>query len=116
MTIDRQDQAEAWEWCRRYQVHDRVAFHQGEIEQIAPRLEVRFDFVFVNTEPEESSVGRGIEAALPLLDEGGLLAFPNYPDPGWPGVRRVVDEYAGRLGWRRFAQADFLGVFRSAGS
>ncbi len=114
MTIDRQDQAEAREWCRRYQVHDRVAFHQGEIEHIVPRLEDRFDLIFVNAEPDESSMRRGIETALPLLARDGLLALPNYPDPAWPQVRRVVDEYAGRLGWWRLAQADFLGIFRSA--
>jgi hypothetical protein len=44
---------------------------------------------------------------------GGLLAFHDYPDPGWPDVRRVVDDHARRLGWQRTAQADFLGVFRT---
>ncbi|HTU93075.1 MAG TPA: class I SAM-dependent methyltransferase, partial [Gemmataceae bacterium] len=113
VTIDRQDQSEAREWCRRYRLHDRVVFRQGKVERIAPRLEERFDLVFVDTEPDEPSVRRDIEASLPLLSGDGLLAFHDYPDPGWPGVRRVVDEYAGRLGWRRLAQADFLGIFRT---
>jgi hypothetical protein len=115
-TIDRLDQSEAREWCRRYHVHDRVVFRQGEVERIAPRLEERFDLVFVDTVHDEGSVRSDIEASLPLLAQEGLLAFHNYPDPSWPGVRRVVDEYAGRLGWRRIAQADFLGIFRSAGA
>ena len=50
---------------------------------------------------------------LPLLAPGGLLAFHDYPDPGWPDVRGVVDEHAARLGWRRTAQAHFLGAFRT---
>jgi hypothetical protein len=112
VTIDRQDQAEAREWCRRYQVQDRVVFHQGDVGRIAPRLEKRFDLVFVDTEHDESSVKRDIEAALPLLERGGLLAFHDYPNAGYPGVRRVVDDYAARFGWRRIAQADFLGVFK----
>jgi hypothetical protein len=112
VTIDRQDQAEAREWCRRYQIHDRVVFRHGEIEQIAPRLEERFDLIFVDAEPLASSVGRDIDIALPLLATDGLLAFHDYPDPGKPEVRRVVDGYAGRFGWRRLAQADFLGIFR----
>jgi predicted O-methyltransferase YrrM len=111
VTIDRLDQAEAREWCRRYQVEDHVDFRQGEIEQVAPRLEERFDLVFMDTDPDESSVRRAIEASLPLLAADGLLAFHDYPDPGWPDVRRVVDEYTGRFGWRRIAQADFLGIF-----
>jgi hypothetical protein len=115
VTIDSQDQSEAREWCRRYQVHDRVAFHQGEIEHIAPRLEARFDLIHVGTEPDESSVRRAVETVLPLSARDGLFAFPHYPDPAWPQVRRVVDEYADHLGWRRLAQADFLGIFRSTG-
>ena len=113
VTIDRLDQAEAREWCRRYQIHDRVVFRQGEMERLAPQLEGRFDLVFVDTEPAESSVRRGIETVLPLLAENSLVAFHDYPDPGWPGVRRVVDDYARRLRWRRIAQANFLGIFRT---
>jgi len=112
VTLDRLDQAEAREWCRRYQVHDRVVFRQGEVERLAPRLEERFDLVFVDTEPDELRVNRAIEAALPLLARDRLLAFHDYPDPGCPAVRRVVDDYAARFGWRRIAQADFLGIFK----
>jgi hypothetical protein len=56
-------------------------------------------------------VRRGIEAALPLLAGDGLLAFHDYPDPSWPDVRRVVDDYARRLDWQRIAQAGFVGIF-----
>ena len=52
-------------------------------------------------------------AALPVLRPGGLLAFHDYPESGWPDVRRVVDEHARRLGWERIAQAGYLGVFRT---
>lgn len=114
VTIDRQDQSEAVEWSRRYRLHDRIVFHRGEVERIAPRLAERFDLIFVDTEPDEAGVRRDIEATLPLLAKDGLLAFHDYPDPGWPDVRRVVDEYANRLGWQRIAQADFLGIFRTA--
>ncbi|HEY7158743.1 MAG TPA: class I SAM-dependent methyltransferase [Gemmataceae bacterium] len=114
VTVDRMDQAEAREWSRRYQVQDRVVFLQGEIERIVPRLEERFDLVFLDSEQNETSVRRDIEAALPVLRAGGLLAVHDYPDPGWPDVRRVVDDYAHRLGWRRIAQSNYLGVFRDA--
>ncbi len=112
VTIDRDDQSEAHEWSRRYQLQDRIVFRQGEVEETASRLEGRFDMVFVDTHPDEASVRRDIEAALPLLGGSGLMAFHDYPDPGWPEVRRVVDAYAARFGWRRIAQVDFLGIFR----
>jgi hypothetical protein len=44
---------------------------------------------------------------------GGLLAFHDHTDPGWPDVRWVEDEHACRLGWKRIAQAGLLGVFRT---
>ncbi|MGA9855788.1 MAG: class I SAM-dependent methyltransferase, partial [Gammaproteobacteria bacterium] len=108
VTIDRLDQAEAREWCRRYEVDDRVVFHQGEVEHITAALDGRFDFIFVDSGHDEASVRGDIEAVLPLLKTDGLIAFHDYPDPGWPDVRRVVDEYAERFGWRRIAQANFL--------
>ncbi|HWG45648.1 MAG TPA: class I SAM-dependent methyltransferase [Gemmataceae bacterium] len=112
VTIDRLDQAEASEWSRRYQVHDRIVFRQGEIERIAAHLEGRFDLVSVDTDPDEASVRRDIETALRVLEPGGQIAVHDYPDPRWPDVRRVVDDYARRLGWRRIVQANFLGIFR----
>ena len=56
---------------------------------------------------------RDIAAVLPRLEPGGRLAFHDYPDPGWPDVRRVVDAHARRLGWTRREQAGFLGVFET---
>jgi hypothetical protein len=112
VTIDRLDQAEAREWCRRCQVSERVTFCQGEVERIAPLLEQRFDLVFLDTDPDGASVRRNIEVTLAVLEPGGLIAFHDYPDPRWPTVRQVVDDYTHRLGWRRIAQADFVGVFR----
>jgi protein-L-isoaspartate O-methyltransferase len=111
VTIDRRDQAEAREWCRRFQLHDRVVFRQGEVEQITRNLEDRFDLVFVDTEQDEASVRRDIEAALRVLEPNGQIAVHDYPDPSRPDVRRVVDEYAHRLGWRRIAQANFRASF-----
>ncbi len=112
MTVDVPDQAEAREWARRYGVAERVVFRQGEAEAICRGLAERFDLVFVDTEPEAISVRRDLEALLPLLAPGGLVAFHDYPDPSWPDVRRIVDEYAARHRWRRVAQADYLGVFQ----
>jgi predicted O-methyltransferase YrrM len=89
-----------------------VEFRRGAIAETCRALKERFDLVFIDTEHDAASVGRDIEAMAPLLISGGLAAFHDYPDPGWPDVRRVVDEYAARHSWRRVAQADYLGVFR----
>jgi hypothetical protein len=112
VTVDARDQAEAREWARRYGVAEQLVFCQGEVETICRGLDERFDLVFVDTEQDAASVRRDIEASRPLLAAGGLIAFHDYPDPGWPDVRRVVDEYAARHRWQRVAQADYLGVFQ----
>jgi hypothetical protein len=111
VTMDGGDPSEAEEWCRRYRICDRVVFHRGEIEQIAPHLQRRFDLISVNGTPNQRGLRRDLDAVLPLLATDGLLAFSNYPDPHYPEIRRVVDEYAVRLGWIRRAQDDFLGIF-----
>jgi predicted O-methyltransferase YrrM len=113
VTVDRLDQAEAKEWVKRFGLSDRVEFRLGDVEENCRMLSGRFDLVFIDTDHDAAAVARDIEAALPLLEPGGRLAFHDYPDPGWPEVRRIVDEYAQRLGWHRLAQADYLGVFQS---
>jgi hypothetical protein len=113
VTVDRADPGEAIEWCRRYGVADRVEFRHGDVAAVCGEVGGRFGLVYVATERDADGLSRAIEAGLRGLDPGGLLAFQGYPDPEWPDVRRVVDEYAGRLGWVRVAQTGFLGVFRT---
>jgi predicted O-methyltransferase YrrM len=113
VSIDGQDQAEAREWVRRFDAANRVAFHRGHPSPTIGTLAHRFDLLFVNNERDATSLTQVIEAALPVLEPGGLVAFHNYPDPAWPDVRQVVDEHAQRLGWKRIAQIGYLGVFRT---
>ena len=113
VSVDAADPAEAAEWARRFGIADRLTFLRGGVADVVPGLPGPFGLVFVDTGHDAASVDRDISVALPLLGPGGLLAFHDYPDPGWPDVRRVVDDHARRLGWKRVAQADFLGVFRT---
>lgn len=111
VTIDRQDQSEAEEWSRRYQIRDRVDFRRGEVGAVVADLAERFDLAFVNIGQDQASVRRGIEVALSVLAPGGLLAAHDYPAPGGPDTRRVVDDYASGQGWQRVAGANFLRLF-----
>jgi len=113
VTVDIADQAEAVEWVRRFGLSARVEFVRGEAATVCQGLPGPFDLAFVDTGHDEVSLTRDIDAALKVLKQGGTLAFHNYPDPEWPDMRRIVDQYARRLGWRRIAQTGFLGVFRT---
>jgi hypothetical protein len=111
VSVERQDTPEAAEWVRRYEVADRVEFRRVAPDLAPERRGERFDLVLVDTEHHAAAVARDILTALRVLTPGGLIAFHDYPDPSWPDVRKVVDEHASRLGWRRVAQAGYLGVF-----
>ena len=114
VSIDQRDQSEAAEWLRRYGLSEHVSLRRGDIAVLGPLLNERFGLAFIDTEHDAPSVARDIDVVLKVLEPGGLIAFHDYPDPGWPDVRRVVDEYATRLGWQRIAQAGYVGVFRTA--
>ena len=67
--------------------------------------------LFLDLEHDAESLHRDLTAALPLLGRGALIAVHDYPDPAWPDVRRVIDDFAKRLRWRRQRQVGYLGVF-----
>ncbi|MDY3554652.1 class I SAM-dependent methyltransferase [Gemmata sp. JC717] len=108
-TVGVADPAAAAEWVRRFGLSARVEFRHATGAGDA----ARFGLAFVGAACDESGVRRDLDAALTVLRPGGLIAVHNYPDPVWPDVRRVVDEYALRLGWERIVQADYLGVFQT---
>ncbi|MFO0822029.1 MAG: class I SAM-dependent methyltransferase [Gemmataceae bacterium] len=112
VSIDITDQSEAKEWVRRFGVAVGVEFVRGDAGEVCRGLSGTFDLAFIDALHDAASVERYIASALPLLKPNGLIAFHDYPDPGWPDVRRVVDEHARRLKWKRMAQADFLGCFQ----
>jgi hypothetical protein len=112
LSLDTAEQTEAAEWVRRYGVADKVTFAAGNVGVICDGLRQTFDLILIDLEHDAKSVTADIERALPLLRPDGLLAFHDYPDPAWPDVRRVADDYAARCGWERVRQADYLGVFR----
>lgn len=53
-----------------------------------------FDFVFLDADHSYNGCRADIEAYLPLVKRGGILAGHDYAE-NWPGVRRAVDERFG---------------------
>lgn len=52
---------------------------------------IEFDFVFIDAAHDYDSVKSDIEAWLPKVKPGGILAGHDYCD-SWPGVMKAVDE------------------------
>ena len=114
VSMGRGDPAEAIEWIRRYGLSSRVEFRQTHDDGTWNlRPDERFDLILIDEEHDAQSVENDITTALKVLAPGGLLAFHDYPDPRWSDMRKVVDEYAQRHGWKRIAQADYMGLFQT---
>ena len=60
------------------------------------------DFVYLDGDHEESAVGDDIEAWLPAIKAGGMIAGHDYGHPDFPGVRAAVD--------RRFKEIELEGT------
>lgn len=50
------------------------------------------DFVFIDADHRYESVRKDIEAWLPKVRMGGMIAGHDYEERNWPGVVRAVDE------------------------
>jgi hypothetical protein len=116
VSVDIQGQETAAEWSSRFGVASRVEFLCGSVADRLKSTSQKFGLAFVDTEHDEASVRRDLELARGSLAPQGLIAVHDYPDPGWPDVRRVVDEYAERLEWIRIEQRDYLAVFQISSS
>lgn len=74
----------------------RMSSREAAIGQVNGSL----DFVFIDADHSYEGVVSDIEAWLPKLKPGGLLAGHDYDNPDFPkfGVKRAVDEFCVRTG------------------
>lgn len=85
-----------WTNVRRHHVEDLVVGHVGRSEAVLSLFYPEsFDLAFIDADHEYEAVRRDILLVLPLMEEGGVLAFHDYC-PVWPGVVRAVDELCER--------------------
>jgi predicted O-methyltransferase YrrM len=112
LSLDSNDQTEAVEWVKRYGLNKTVEFRQGDIITLCKELSGFFGLGLINAEEDPESLHRKLEVLLPKLERGSLVAIHNYPDPKWPHIRKIVDEFFTKHEWKRTAQAGYLGVFQ----
>jgi predicted O-methyltransferase YrrM len=55
------------------------------------------DMVFIDGDHRYETVLRDIRKAWKLLRPNGLLCGHDYEHPGWPGVKKAVDELVGKV-------------------
>jgi predicted O-methyltransferase YrrM len=54
-------------------------------------------FVFLDADHEYSSVKEDLEAWVPKVKPGGIIAGHDYEDPLWPGVAKAVNEKCSKV-------------------
>lgn len=114
VSLGAEDPATARAWLERFGLAGRADLIRSGSPEVERPLGP-FGLVFVDGEHDGASVRADVEFALSVLEPGGVLACHDYPDPGWPEVRRVIDELARERGLTRIRQADYLGEFRVSG-
>jgi len=114
VSIDAHDPAPAEAWLGRFGLKDRVELKCGFFADHVAGAG-RFDMVFVDGEHDAANVRDDVELALAALVPKGVLCCHDYPDPGWPDVRAVIDAIARERGLVRIRQSDYLGEFRFGG-
>jgi predicted O-methyltransferase YrrM len=91
----------------RYDLRHKVAVHVGFSQLILPLFAPNsFDLVFLDAQHQREPVEEDLAALLPLVAEGGVVAFHDYGVPGvehrgrWDpfGVTEVVDEFVRERG------------------
>jgi predicted O-methyltransferase YrrM len=91
----------------RYDLRDRVVVHVGFSQLILPLLQPgSFDLAFLDAQHQREPVEEDLAALLPLVEQGGVIAFHDYGVPGvehrgrWDpfGVTEVVDEFVAERG------------------
>lgn len=55
-------------------------------------LPFKVDMIFIDGDHRYETVMRDIKKALKLTKSGGIISGHDYDFPGWPGVKKAVDE------------------------
>ncbi len=93
--------------------YGKLATWPGAFDEVLPKMRERgydYDLIFLDGSHDYDSVSADVKGLLPLLREGGALAFHDHCET-FPGVCRVVAELH-EQGWRCHEQADSLVLLR----
>ena len=86
---------------------DRLARFGGRYRHIRemsdgaiPQIDGLVDFVYIDAEHSYEGVKRDLGVWFGKVREGGIFSGHDYEHPQFPGVKKAVDEFFGRLGWQ----------------
>lgn len=71
-------------------VRSRIEFHRARGEDEPPNG-LSIDFVFIDSSHQREPTIATFRMWEPLLRPGGIVAFHDYGNPRWPGVKEAID-------------------------
>ncbi len=90
--------------------YDHVELIESDTSEAAQYINAEVDFMFIDADHSYEGVIKDCAAWLPKLRPGACVAFHDYFNEAFPGVKQAVDEHT--KGWQN-VQNDFsIAVFR----
>ena len=79
---------------------DRVAQIRLDSIEAAAQIDETLDFVYLDADHSETGVLADLCAWASKVRVGGVIAGHDYGHPDFPGVKRSIDRFFNRFGWR----------------
>lgn len=62
----------------RFKNNPEVALHKGYSHEILPKLNKKYDYIYIDANHDYEHASRDLELSLPLLADGGIIGFNDY--------------------------------------
>ena len=84
----------------------------GQTWQAAEQVDTPVAFLFHDADHRGEAVARDLSVWAPKMTPDAIIAFHDYEQEVWPGVKEVADDWAQQHGWHKAERAGYLQVFR----
>lgn len=86
--------------------YDNMHLIEMDSTKAAYEFKERINFIFVDGDHQDDGILRDLQNWMPKVMPGGLVAFHDYYNDQFPGIRRRVDEYCKT--WQVYDKVDSL--------
>lgn len=78
----------------------RVTFIRQKSQAAITKIQGEIDYVYIDADHSYQGVREDIRRWFFKIRDGGIIAGHDYNHPNFPGVKRAVDEFFDRFGWK----------------
>ena len=88
------------------QFGDRFVLVRAHSTQAVNEIAGFLDFVYIDADHSYEGVARDLRSWYPKIRVGGVIGGHDYDHPNFPGVRKAIDEFFGRLNWEVYSEGE----------